>query len=90
MSETGPIIRPDHIDSTVVEAFKGAWEARRQEISRGIGEYGTKTRAGLTAALEELGLAEFLEKYVEQSDGYSITPDMNAALEKIMSKLAIE
>lgn len=33
-----------------IDAFTQAWDAKRQEIGRGIAPKGTKTRAGLTAA----------------------------------------
>jgi len=45
------------VSDEAVAAFSEAWEAKRKEIGRGIAPEGTKTRAGLEAALAvQLGL----------------------------------
>lgn len=44
----------ERLPQKAVDAFKEAWEAERKKIGRGIAEPGTKTRAGLVAALDVL------------------------------------
>lgn len=44
----------DTIPEAAVTAFTEAWEAEREKIGRGIAPKGTKTRAGLLAALPYL------------------------------------
>lgn len=48
------MIDPDKIPQEAVDAFKVAWEAERNIISRGIAAPGTKTRAGLAASVDVL------------------------------------
>jgi hypothetical protein len=39
------------VTQEMIDAFTEAWEAKREEIGRGIAPAGTKTRAGLEAVL---------------------------------------
>ena len=47
-------MEPDDIPQEVVDAYTEAWEAKRKEIVNGVEAFGTKTRAGLSAALTKL------------------------------------
>jgi hypothetical protein len=45
---------PETLPQEAVDAFTEAWEAERKKIGRGIVPPGSKTRAGLSAALQVL------------------------------------
>jgi len=45
---------PDTIPQEAIDAYTEAWEAERKKIGRGIAPPGTKTRAGISAALQVL------------------------------------
>lgn len=47
-------MNPDDVDQELVDVFTAAWEAKRNEIGRGIPPKGTKVRAGLAAVLDVL------------------------------------
>jgi hypothetical protein len=66
----------DAIPDKAVIAFTEAWEAERQRIGRGVAPAGTKTRAGLAAALPYLPVlrADTVASYSHLSDG-SVDPD---------------
>lgn len=86
------MIEPNDIPQEVVDAYTTAWKAKQKEIGRGIAPAGTKVRAGLTATFDAMGLEEFFDAYDNDtgSDGYSITPRMDAALEKIRKACGID
>ena len=50
----GSFFEEQNIPQYAVDAFMEAWEAERKKIGRGIAEPGSKTRAGLSAALKTL------------------------------------
>ena len=52
----GSLFEPFGIPEEVVDVFIQAWGAERKKIGRGIAEPGSKTRAGLSAALKTLYL----------------------------------
>jgi len=52
----GSLFEPFGIPEEVVDVFIQAWESERKKIGRGIGNPGSKTRAGLSAALKVLYL----------------------------------
>ena len=45
---------PDTLPQEAVDAFTEVWEAERNKIGYNVAEPGTKTRAGLSAALQVL------------------------------------
>lgn len=53
--------KPEDIPQVAVDAFKKAWAAKGVEVGRGIPTPGEKTRAGLSAVYEAIGIDKILE-----------------------------